>query len=328
MPVGSGELHDLVLDRGTVSRSPAADRSTIEGRLSQMPRDQFTQASIGPGEVAWELTRVGRPLQRGKPVRVWVAVLAMEAGKIRRTAVDPRRGPRLEARYCKSNIHKRLRDFKRCRISRPAGRHAMVEPKMDLPAEKRSRRQHNRPRLESPAIPGNQADDRPAPHHEFGDRALRKSEPRLTLEQRAHRASIQTAVTLRPRRPDRRPLRPIEHPELDAREIGGPPHDATKRVDLAHDRALCNPADGGIARHLTDRLEILREKQGAGAGTRGECGGFRARVATPDDDDVEVRHAADLTAGSFSRRRCSEAARWPPHRTARANASARRARRT
>src|SRR2546422_10479410 len=62
--------------------------------------------------------------------------------------------------------------------------------------------------------------------------------------------------SLRPGRPDGGALGAIEHAELDRRAIGRPPHDTAEGVDLADHGALRDPADGGIAGHLTDGVEV------------------------------------------------------------------------
>jgi ferredoxin len=117
----------------------------------------------------------------------------------------------------------------------------------------------------------------------------------MPLQQRPHRTTVQRAIALRPRRSDGRSLGSIQHAELDAREIRRAPHHPTQRVHLAYDRALRDPADGGIAGHLADRFEILGEKQRARARPRGEHGGFRASVSAADDDDIVPLGHVDST---------------------------------
>src|SRR5207247_2670743 len=89
-----------------------------------------------------------------------------------------------------------------------------------------------------------------------GDHSLRELQPRKSLEQRPHGAAVQRAIALGSRRPDGGTLRPIEHAELDRGAIGRPPHDAAEGIDLAHHRALRDPADGGIAGQVTDGVEV------------------------------------------------------------------------
>ena len=57
------------------------------------------------------------------------------------------------------------------------------------------------------------------------------------------------------------PFARIEHAELNARGVGVQPHHAAQRIDLPNHLALRLPADGRIAGHLPDGIEILREHQ-------------------------------------------------------------------
>ena len=45
------------------------------------------------------------------------------------------------------------------------------------------------------------------------------------------------------------------------RQVRRAAHDPAERIHLAHDRALGDPADRGIAGHLADGLEILGQQQ-------------------------------------------------------------------
>ncbi len=69
--------------------------------------------------------------------------------------------------------------------------------------------------------------------------------------------------------------------------IGHAAHEAVQGVDLAHEMAFAEAADGGVAGHLADGGEAVGEKRGLGAHARGRSGRLAARVAAADDDDVE-----------------------------------------
>ena len=47
--------------------------------------------------------------------------------------------------------------------------------------------------------------------------------------------------------------------------IGHPAHHAVERVDLAHQMALAQPADGRVAGHLADGGELMGDEQRARA---------------------------------------------------------------
>lgn len=182
----------------------------------------------------------------------------------------------------------------RC-FSRPPGRYPGVEPDVDDASQERPRREHHGPRRVSAAVLSLDATYRAALDRESGHGSLRELEIRPPVQQAPHRPAVEPPIALRARRPDRRTLRPIQHSELDAREIRRPAHDPAERIHFAHDGALGDSADRGIAGHLTDGLQVLREQQRPRAGARRQRGRLGARVPTPDHDDViTVRHACNV----------------------------------
>ena len=120
------------------------------------------------------------------------------------------------------------------------------------------------------------------------DRSLNATQRRVLLQERADRASIQSAIALCAWRPDSGAFAAVQHPELQRRQVRGATHDSAKRIDFANDRALRNAADSRVARHLTNALERTRDQSNACAKTSGGHSGFGSRVATADDEDVEV----------------------------------------
>jgi hypothetical protein len=81
----------------------------------------------------------------------------------------------------------------------------------------------------------------------------------LGLEHLAHLEAILLLVALRTRRPDSRSARGIQQAELDADCVGDFAHDATQGIDFAHQVSFGDAADGGIARHLRDEIDVERE---------------------------------------------------------------------
>ena len=81
--------------------------------------------------------------------------------------------------------------------------------------------------------------------------------------------------------------RRVEQTELDADGIGYFAHDAAERIDLADQVALGDAADGRVAGHLGDEVQIHGDHGGAAAHAGGGAGGFAPGVSGADDDDVE-----------------------------------------
>ncbi len=88
------------------------------------------------------------------------------------------------------------------------------------------------------------------------DGGLDDLKPRRGADRRLHGLAIELAVGLGAGPLHRRALAAVEHAELDAGRVGDPAHQAVQRVDLAHQMALAEAADGRIAGHLADGLEV------------------------------------------------------------------------
>ncbi len=58
-----------------------------------------------------------------------------------------------------------------------------------------------------------------------------------------HRPLIELAIGLRPGPPDRRPLAPVEQPELDPGLVGHAAHQSVERIDLPDEMTLAQSAD-------------------------------------------------------------------------------------
>ncbi len=129
-------------------------------------------------------------------------------------------------------------------------------------------------------------------------RLLEQLEVRLGLDHAADRRLVQRAVGLAARGAHGRALRRIQRAPLDAGTVGGVRHRAAERVDLLDQVALADAADGRVAAHLADRLDVVAEQQRARTGARSGQRGLGAGVAAADHDDVvvgRVAHQTDLS---------------------------------
>ena len=87
----------------------------------------------------------------------------------------------------------------------------------------------------------------------------------LGFEDFAHLDAVKSFVALRAGRPDGGPAGGVEEAELDAGGVGDLAHDSAEGVDLADEMAFRDPADGWIAAHLGDEVEVEGEDGGAKA---------------------------------------------------------------
>jgi hypothetical protein len=82
--------------------------------------------------------------------------------------------------------------------------------------------------------------------------------------------------------PDGGAARGVEETELDAAAVGDFAHDAAEGVDFADEMTFGYAADGGVAGHLCDEVEVEGEESGAEAHARGGGGGFATSMAGTD----------------------------------------------
>ena len=68
--------------------------------------------------------------------------------------------------------------------------------------------------------------------------------------------------------------------------IGRARHGAAERVDLLDQMTLADAADRGVAAHLPQRLDVVREQQRARPLARGQRG-LGAGMAAADDDYIK-----------------------------------------
>ena len=106
-------------------------------------------------------------------------------------------------------------------------------------------------------------------------------------DKRLDGAPIELPVGLGARPLNRWTLTSIEDAELDARRVSSARHYAVERVDLAHQVALAQPTDRGVARHLADRRRTVGDEGGRCAAARRRRRGFASRMAAADDHDVK-----------------------------------------
>ena len=168
---------------------------------------------------------------------------------------------------------------------------AAFEADVDAPAEESADGQHHGARADRLAVHRHDAFDTAAVHDEVGDFRFAERKRRLRLEHRADRILIERAVGLGAGRADGRALARVQRAELDARAVGGNRHRAAHGVDLAHEVALADAADGRVAAHLADGREALRHEQRARTHPGRRKGRLGAGVAAADDDDVVLAHS-------------------------------------
>src|SRR5690554_444322 len=80
----------------------------------------------------------------------------------------------------------------------------------------------------------------------------------------------------------------IKNAKLNTGMIGGQAHGPAQCIDLLDQMALADTTDSGVARHLTQSLDVMGQQQSMTAHASSSQSGFGSRMATADDDDVKA----------------------------------------
>ena len=123
---------------------------------------------------------------------------------------------------------------------------------------------------------------------QVGDFGLLDLEIRLRLEDLAHFEAVGLLIALGAGRPDRGAARGIEKAELDADGVGDLAHDAAKGVDFADEVSFGDTADGRVAGHLGDQVDVEGVEGGSKSHARRGHGSFASGVTGAHDNNIEL----------------------------------------
>jgi hypothetical protein len=204
-----------------------------------------------------------------------------------RPPVEPRRRAGLEPRHRQGGGAQLFREAVGAILTDASPNHTFLAAKHPA-TQKCARRQHHGGRGQRRVVGKIEAfDDSPIPAQPqrrcfTGNHC----DAVLSGEQRLDRIAIARPVGLDARPLHRGALRRVEHPVMDRRTVSRTRHPPVKRIDLAHQMTLAQPADRRIARHRPDERGI--ETHERHARTKPRCGrrGFGSGVATADHDDI------------------------------------------
>jgi hypothetical protein len=86
----------------------------------------------------------------------------------------------------------------------------------------------------------------------------------------------------------RRPLAGVEHAKVDAGPVRGTRHDATQGIDFLYQVTLADAANGRIAAHLAEGIDVMRKQQGTDTQACRCQRRLGAGMTTANDDDLEL----------------------------------------
>ena len=284
------EAHHLVLDGGAIARPRAPDPSGIDGRFAEIGAHQRVRFRRRRGHMADRLRHGYAVGHGGERRRRVVTPLLLKPVEGDAAPVEARRRAGLEAAHRQAEPLQPAGEADGRRVAHPAGR-PRFPADMDHAAQESAGGQHDGPR--SKRLPARQrhARDPPLPvQNEVLHRARAQRQAGLLLQQGLYRAAVEPAVRLGARPLHGRALAAVEHAKLDAGPVDGAAHDAVQRVDLAHQMALAEPADGRVAGHLADGVELVGDQQRPRPSPRRRRRRLAARMAAADHDDIEPAH--------------------------------------
>ena len=284
-----GEAVDLVLDRRTVARADTLDHAGVHRRAVEPAADDLVGSGVRVGDPARQLLRMlgGAAEEREHRDRIAVAGLNLETGEVDRAPIDSRRGSGLEAALRQGEVLQTRTQRRGGRIAGATCR-VVLQTDVDQPIEEGARRDDDCPRVKSQTDLRDGTDHPIALDDQVVHGLLEEPEVRLVLEAGSDCLAVQHTIRLRPRGPDGRAFAGVEDPKLDPGLIGGRCHRAAERVDFLDQVPLADPADRRVARHLTERLDVVSQEQGPDThpGSR-ECG-LGTRMAATHDDHIEL----------------------------------------
>jgi hypothetical protein len=120
--------------------------------------------------------------------------------------------------------------------------------------------------------------------HQIVNRLLQNQKIGLVLQARANGFFVKQPVGLSARGPHRWPFARIQQPELNTSFVCGFRHCAAERIDFFYEVPLSNSANGRIARHLTQRFNIVGKQQRAAAHAGRGQRRLGSGVAAADND--------------------------------------------
>ena len=99
---------------------------------------------------------------------------------------------------------------------------------------------------------------------------------------------VALTIGLHPQGVDGRSLALVQHPALQVGGIRRKAHHTAQCIQFAYQRAFCRASDAGVAGHIADGVQT-HGKDSRFCAQHSSCvGGFDARMASADDDDIII----------------------------------------
>ncbi|AUW45057.1 hypothetical protein CUJ84_Chr004755 [Rhizobium leguminosarum] len=292
MSIPLSKFHQLVFDRRAITRPDALDLPGIHCRAHNVVDNDAVGRFGRPGHPAFDLWRGNRVCHKGEGDKLLVSSLSTDGLPVDRLSVQPGGCAGLQTSQPQSKAGEGCRQSDRRRFTHTPGR-CLFRPDMNKAAQKGARGQNHRRRFQGSTILHDHAGDATIDNVQIKRIAFDDIQVRRRFDRRQHCHPIKLSIGLRPRSSDSRALLLVEHPELNACNIGDATHQAIHRIDLPNQMALAQPANRRITGHDSDRLPPMRNQSGFCPEARSCAGSLRPRMAATDHNHIEdtIRHS-------------------------------------
>ena len=285
----AGEAHHLILNGGAVARADTLDHAAVQRAALDIIQNDLVGLGVRVGDPAFHLVVHGCIGQKAEGLQfaVRVAGLAFQLGKINAAAVHPGRGAGLEPAQRQTGGFQAVgqgvggvHPIRARRIPRIAHK--------NFAAEVRTGGKHHALGGVFAVQLGDNTLHMTVFHFQRHHLGLMDGQTRGLFQRMLHVFVVAAAVGLHPQCVHGGAFALVQHPALQVGGVCRQTHHAAQRVHLPHQRALGSAADAGVAGHIADGVQT-HGKDSRFCAQHSSCmGGFDARMASADDDDIII----------------------------------------
>ncbi len=196
--------------------------------------------------------------EKGKYRRRVIAILPRQPVEGNRPAIDARRRAGFQTPDAKRQGVKFRRQIIRCRIAGPTAG-VVFKADMNAPGQKGTAGQHHGGCAKGQAHLRDHANHPRLLDQQIRHRLLKQTQTGLIFQFLPDKLFVERTIGLGAGGAHRRPLAGVEYTKLNPGMIDSLGHDPTQSVDFLDQMAFADAADGRIAAHLSQGVDVLRQ---------------------------------------------------------------------